>query len=388
MKIMYNFEGNSAYGMPGLESDLIQYLEKAPLNASGKVKKLLFIGEHAKFFSDHMEDLDYACHAFTISSKANLWLNRMALVPWELPDAIICDLKLLDGDAYSLFANLQGHKLLKKIPFIIISKDHSNLDKMKALETGVDDFYSLPFNARDLHHRITFLKQLKNDNSNLEKVKEKPFENRLSRKKRIFDVSLAIMAIILLSPLLLVVALLIKLESNGPIFYISKRVGTGYQIFNFYKFRSMYQDADARLKSLKHLNQYKDKNRRLFFSDITFVKIDNDPRITPLGNFLRKFCIDELPQLINVLIGDMSIVGNRPLPLYEAEQLTKDGWAKRFLAPAGITGLWQVTKRIKKDMSAEERINLDIAYSNNRSLWFDIKIILKTFPVLFQKESV
>ena len=119
-----------------------------------------------------------------------------------------------------------------------------------------------------------------------------------------------------------------------------------------------------------------------------FFKAKNDPRISRIGKFLRNSSIDELPQLINILKGDMSLVGNRPLPLYEAELLTTDIRAFRFLAPAGLTGLWQVTKRGKKDMSEEERIALDNNYALNHSILLDLKIILKTFPAMLQSENV
>ena len=126
----------------------------------------------------------------------------------------------------------------------------------------------------------------------------------------------------------------------------------------------------------------------------TFIKIVNDPRITKIGKFIRNTSIDELPQLINVIKGDMSIVGNRPLPVYEAELLTKDKMSKRFLAPAGITGLWQVELRGKGgEMSEEERMRLDNEYAdkftgNNYSFWYDMKLILRTFPGLIQKSTV
>jgi lipopolysaccharide/colanic/teichoic acid biosynthesis glycosyltransferase len=120
----------------------------------------------------------------------------------------------------------------------------------------------------------------------------------------------------------------------------------------------------------------------------TFLKIKDDPRITRVGRIIRSTSIDELPQFINVLKGDMSVVGNRPLPLYEAVELTTDQWAARFLAPAGITGLWQVEKRGKGEMSETERKQLDIKYALNVGLRMDLNIILRTFPALLQKENV
>ncbi len=126
----------------------------------------------------------------------------------------------------------------------------------------------------------------------------------------------------------------------------------------------------------------------------SFIKIVDDPRITKVGKFIRNTSIDELPQLINVLKGDMSLVGNRPLPVYEAEFLTQDQLSTRFLAPAGITGLWQVELRGKGgDMSEEERIELDNKYadiftSGKYTLWYDIKLLLRTIPALFQQSTV
>lgn len=250
--------------------------------------------------------------------------------------------------------------------------------------------------------------------------------------KRLFDLTVSGMVLLLSSPVYAVIALLIRLESKGPIFYTSKRVGAGYQIFNFYKFRTMVPDADKKLKSLSHLNQYANaaavpepvvsasgfemcevcgplgiECENMLYDDTgnpicekvflkkkrevkdTFFKISNDPRITKLGKFLRNSSLDEIPQIFNVFKGDMSIVGNRPLPLYEAEKLTNDMFTKRFLAPAGLTGLWQVTKRGKGGpMSEEERIGLDNVYADHYSFLFDLKIILKTIPALFQKDNV
>lgn len=258
-----------------------------------------------------------------------------------------------------------------------------------------------------------------------------PNSSWLRRKvKRALDIALAGTALLILSPILLAVAAAIRLESPGPVLYASKRVGSRYRVFKVYKFRSMYQDADQRLKDLMHLNQYTaqeegdqvvprsldtcaecerlgtpcssqmiDKDgmpvceklllaRKKQQASNVFVKLQNDPRVTRVGRFIRNTSIDELPQLLNVVKGDMSLVGNRPLPLYEAEQLTADPSVLRFDAPAGLTGLWQVTKRGKSDMSPEERIALDNSYAEDHTLGGDFKIMFQTIPAMLQKEDV
>ena len=247
-------------------------------------------------------------------------------------------------------------------------------------------------------------------------------------KNKAFDILFAICALIILSPLLIGTAIAIRLESKGKVIYKSQRVGSNYRIFNFLKFRSMYTNADKKLKELNALNQYKmeeeaaDDTPDIRFDDLTgssdeeanllisddfiipekdffrqkaqskespFVKIENDPRVTRIGRFIRKYSIDELPQLFNVLKGDMSIVGNRPLPLYEAELLTSDAYIDRFMAPSGLTGLWQVEKRGGAGkMSAEERKQLDIKYAQEFCFRLDMKILLKTFTAFVQKENV
>ncbi|HTE28973.1 MAG TPA: sugar transferase, partial [Chryseolinea sp.] len=201
--------------------------------------------------------------------------------------------------------------------------------------------------------------------------------------KRAFDIVISLSLMVALSPLFLLIAVAMKLDSKGPVFYISKRAGRGYKIFKFYKFRTMEVEANKKISDFSHLNIY----NPLKADGPVFIKIDNDPRITKLGAFLRKCSLDELPQLWNVFLGDMSLVGNRPLPLYEAATLTTDEWAKRFMAPAGMTGLWQIKKKSRATMTAEERINLDINYADNSNFLFDLWIMANTPYAVIQRTN-
>ena len=336
---------------------------------------------------------------FDSSFSAWRWLIHCEKsgIKGRLPKAVICDFSLLKNDKFLLYKNIQTNANLKKIPFIAFNTAKEDLRK-EALEGGMDDCYNLPLEWDNLSDRIDFLEKYKPEFASQKEEQPESLGFKMPWSKRALDIAVSLGAIICLSPLLIPVMLAVKFTSKGPIFYKSKRVGTGYQVFDFWKFRSMYVDADSRLEEIQHLNQYaqeeelngkngSDKNENKGKGAV-FQKFKNDPRITPVGRFIRMTSIDELPQIFNVLRGEMSIVGNRPLPLYEAEQLTVDEWVQRFRAPAGITGLWQISKRGTDDMSAEERIALDIEYSENYSFWNDLKIILKTPFAMIQKEDV
>ena len=278
----------------------------------------------------------------------------------------------------------------KAIPLILYTPKFKQTAKDLAMSVGLDEYHYGAITST-LLKKIEFIKKLK-DYKN--ERGDKTFINnpnptadisniKIWGLKRAFDIAVSAVGLFLLSPWFILIAILIRLESKGPIFYVAKRAGSGYRIFNFIKFRTMRVGAAEELKELAHLNQYNGNSR-----NGVFFKIKNDPRISPFGHFLRSTSLDEIPQLINVLMGDMSLVGNRPLPLYEAEKLTRDQIAWRFLAPAGITGLWQITKRGKDNMSPEERIALDMEYAMKNSFWLDLKIILSTIPALLQKERV
>lgn len=184
--------------------------------------------------------------------------------------------------------------------------------------------------------------------------------------KRMIDVILSSLVLIILSPLLIIVAILIKLDSPGPVFFVQERVGLGKRRFNVYKFRTMSVDAEAEQESLKVLNE----------ADGPVFKIKNDPRVTKLGRFLRRTSIDELPQFVNVLRGDMTVVGPRPLPVQDYNGFSEDWHRRRFSVRPGITCLWQVEGR--SSIPFERWMELDLEYIDRWSLWLDFKILLKT----------
>ncbi|MCC5929844.1 MAG: sugar transferase [Cyclobacteriaceae bacterium] len=352
------------------------------------INNVLFIGNQAVDICESLDGFNYTGLSVDTFGKAFIWLENQILGDTDLPSVIISDFSIEGNSAFSFYSRISSNKFFSSIPFIIVTRESSAEDRTKALKLGIDDFYTGSFSADDIYERVDFLSRYKKDLIKFEAAPQISMNYfvpmvKMPFLKRLADILISSFLLLILSPALAIIALLIRLESRGPVFYSQKRAGKGYRVFDFYKFRSMRVGADAELKNLAHLNQYNGNGKKS-----TFFKIENDPRITKIGKILRNTSIDEIPQLFNVLKGDMSLVGNRPLPLYEAEQLTRDQWARRFLAPAGITGLWQVTKRGRGEMSEEERIELDIAYADKSSFWFDLLIMLRTVPALFQKENV
>lgn len=300
-----------------------------------------------------------------------------------VPEVLILEVESDIASVKQIVTKMKSNPATRRVSIILLNFRGDRGTMIKAFRPYVSDIYFYPFNVADLKERLQFLFRfrLMGNEKQVGGLEENyPRRYKMPLSKRLFDIVVSSLLLLLSSPLLLVIALLIKLDSKGPVFYKSKRAGSGYKIFDFYKFRSMKVDADKELAKLTGLNQYGGAS--------VFVKIKNDPRITRFGAFLRNTSIDELPQLFNVFKGDMSLVGNRPLPLYEAQQLTSDEWASRFLGPSGITGLWQVSKRGHAEMSDRERRELDNFYTERFSFWMDIKILLRTVPALFQQENV
>lgn len=278
---------------------------------------------------------------------------------------------------------------LTGVPVLAEVKDCTETQIKKLLNhPAVDDLVLVKESAATLKKKVAFLRKIKETEkvANLESSLETQAPREINVNyffKRSFDLLISGSLLLLLAPVFILIAIAIRLESKGSVFYVSSRAGRGYKVFKFYKFRTMVADADRKVADLLHLNQYGAAS-----GEPVFFKVSNDPRITRIGAFLRNTSIDELPQLINVFLGDMSLVGNRPLPLYEAATLTSDECAARFLAPAGITGLWQIKKRGDSNMSVQERVNLDIDYASRHNFMYDLWIIANTPSALIQKDNV
>ena len=336
-------------------------------------------------------------------------------------------------------------KKLKNVYIILLTHQLDQEDRKNYQQCGINDTLDANASITEINKKIQFIADREGMLFDDAPSKHRILRFKIPFWKRLFDVVFSLIAIIILSPVFIITAIAIRLESKGPVLFKSKRVGTNYTIFNFLKFRSMYVDAEERLKEVAKEagNQYAEHNGEddkekpvitaplgleaemmmmdmgmesdMMISDDevmlvgddfvvaesdfnkekqeeienAFVKIENDPRVTKVGKFIRKTSIDELPQLFNILKGDMSIVGNRPLPLYEAEKLTADASIDRFMAPAGLTGLWQVEERGKGGMmSAEERKQLDITYGQTYNFMLDMKIIFRTITSMIQKGNV
>jgi lipopolysaccharide/colanic/teichoic acid biosynthesis glycosyltransferase len=349
-------------------------------------REFFYIGKNTRSI-DYLVNLFDGGYAAENVSKALNILRRIDQQEKTSPNVFIIDSNVDLTTVAELCTYLKSTEKFRAIPMI--------MDKSGTTETTCDaailmrlfdDVIDTRKADTKLLQRISFLERV--NSKKQQRTHEKmnlmlklSQESTVSAGRRLFDLVIAGLGIIITLPVMILIAFGIMAESKGPVFYISKRAGRGYRVFNFYKFRTMQFGADTQVDSLKHLNEFDEAQGRVFF------KVSDDPRATKFGKFLRNTSLDELPQLFNVILGDMSIVGNRPLPLYEASMLTTDEWSQRFMAPAGITGLWQIRKKDRHCMSVEERIKLDIAYSQKQNFLFDLWIIAHTPPALIQKSN-
>jgi lipopolysaccharide/colanic/teichoic acid biosynthesis glycosyltransferase len=387
------------------------------------MRYLLYIGGNDDFFARLKQLHDFeVLQAQTVKEAIDTCVKLRAR-----EQVIICYDRTSTNEDFVNISLIR--KKFYQLYILLVTSSLSKEEGLQYLKCGINDTIPPDADVETLSAKIELIIKRQEQLYVRDRQKSDP-EKRfvLPAWKRCFDVVFATCAIIVLSPVLILTALAVRIESPGPVIYRSKRVGSNYHIFDFFKFRSMYTDADKHLKDLSEQNQYKaptegegltqarsfsetdlsdilidDESALLISDDLIipedefaerqqevrenpYVKIEKDPRVTHVGRFIRKYSIDELPQLFNILKGDMSVVGNRPLPLYEAEMLTNDDSIDRFMAPAGLTGLWQVEKRGDSGkMSAQERKELDLRYGREFSFAMDMKILLKTCTAFIQK---
>lgn len=387
---------------------------------------LLYIGKDKDFLSrfgkiENIQMIYAQNHKEAITICTNLKARENII--------ILCDQGGLNEDIVNL--TLFRKKFYQGY-IILMTNGLTKEESLAYLKSGINDTITSNITTEELKNKIELINKRQEQLYTSDRKKSKQIKRFVLPKwKRCFDIVFASIILLILSPVFLILALAIRLESKGPVIYKAKRVGTNYNIFDFLKFRSMYVDADKHLEELSNQNQYKSEDKDstktaakefssedlgslligdegvLLVSDDfiipeedfatkrnteqndPFVKIEKDPRVTKVGRFIRKYSLDELPQLFNILKGDMSVVGNRPLPLYEAELLTNDDSIDRFMAPAGLTGLWQVEKRGDSGkLSAQERKELDLRYGKEFSFGLDMKILFKTLTAFIQKGEV
>jgi lipopolysaccharide/colanic/teichoic acid biosynthesis glycosyltransferase len=346
-----------------------------------KKLEFFYIGTQSRYICKLKDFFEFGYTAVSTES-ALVTLKRLLKKKEDvtIPDMIVVEAGVGTEKLVELHRFLSAHTLLADVPFIVEAtglpaaalaafKRHTFIDELLFLNE---------FTAPELLQKVNFLKKVKHKWMHEPKAcavesSIPAFPNVRSFLKRVLDLVLSTFLLIVLSPVMLLIALAVKLESGGPVLYISKRTGRGYRIFDFYKFRTTVAGEDENSNDTAHANEYKPEQ--------------HDARVTRTGMFLRKTSLDELPQLLNVWLGDMSLVGNRPLPLHEAAKLTTDEWAKRFMVPAGMTGLWQIQKRGKDVMSVEERISLDNDCAEKSDLLYDFWIMANTPPAIIKNTN-
>jgi len=324
--------------------------------------------------------------------KLHLWVkNLLIIASKQMQEKLFKEIKRHPILGYNLIAmnDISGNsyditvieKILsqRKIDSIIVDghefEQSQILDLYNKAEGKVEDFFVIPALSQIQTSGIEI--------EQLETILLMKFRYNLLRTesqiaKRILDLILAVFVFIICSPLILIIASLIKISSHGTVFFKQERLGKNKKHFPCYKFRTMYLDAPSRLE--KHLNSSAEAKSEWE----KYLKIANDPRVTPLGKFLRRTSLDELPQLGNVIKGDMSLVGPRPYLPYEVENMEKKVGIITRVKP-GITGLWQVSGR--SQLAFDERLQLDEYYVKNWSIWTDLVILVKTIKVFIKAEG-
>ena len=323
------------------------------------IKKILIIGTgpRAEWFASqvlHRHDFGYRLVGY-VDSKVRFNNNGLSHVAWL-------------GDVQDL-PRIVANEVIDEVFIALPIK--SQYSQIESAITTLEEQGIMVHLFSDLFpHKLARSRAWEFEGTPLLSLHSAPSVTWKTEVKRLMDIVASATLLVMLSPLLVLVALLIKLDSEGSIFFVQDRIGFNKRRFRILKFRTMRQDAEACMKEIEHLNE---KAGPIF-------KIRNDPRVTRIGRWLRKTSVDELPQLVNVLFGDMSIVGPRPLAVRDALKMEEAWQKRRFSVKPGLTCLWQVSGR--SNLSFEQWMQLDLEYIDKWSLELDARILLRTIPAI------
>lgn len=342
-----------------------------------KTNRILYIGRRAAVLKMLRAHFDLVMHVkdpnevYAVSNEKGSFQ----------PHAIIID---SIEHLYAIKASLDKRgrqEMLLSTPLILIeNSDAPSLPAKTATELKVDEvIFADKLSSRQMADKVAFWIKLKSALHSFNQEKKIILPDFYSQGpawsvSRGLDILIAGIGLVLALPLMALLAVMIKIDSPGPVFYVAPRAGRGYRIFPFYKFRTMMVGAEEKQQALMDQNEYVQAGT----DKAVFFKMQRDPRATKLGQWLRKTSLDELPQLFNVLRGDISLVGNRPLPLQEACALTTDHWSGRFMPPAGIVSLWHIQKSDRNKPTVSERMHYDLLYARKQNLLLDLWILIKT----------
>ncbi len=359
--VIFTFAGGEFFALVALRVAVKNYFSRSVISGENSLKVLIVgTGERAK---DLMQELE----------KQAGW--GVEVVGYLDPDAARVGWKI---DGVSVIGSLENiSECLKKhvVDEVIIAIPRSMLNDAEPIVLACEEegiklrFMADVFNVHVAKISLTMIGQL--PLLTLEPVAQDQTQLLI---KRIFDFSITLLAMPLILPIIVLAGIAVKLDSPGPVFFVQQRVGFKKRYFPMFKMRSMYKNAEERLKEIEHLNE----------ADGPIFKMKDDPRITKVGNFIRKTSIDELPQLFNVLRGEMSLVGPRPMSIRDVDLFDKGIQRRRFSVKPGLTCIWQISGR--SNLPFNKWLDLDLEYIENWSLWLDLKILLKTIPsVLLSK---
>jgi lipopolysaccharide/colanic/teichoic acid biosynthesis glycosyltransferase len=341
-----------------------------------KQENFFYVGENISLVANLADSFQMGYASAVNLQQALSFMNELQKDNFQFKGVMI-DVPLHKMQLTKFVKYISGSSFAR-LPLVYVSTYLSEAETNElSAANAVDDIVHPVRDIFTIGERMDFLAKVKNDAIERSKSSVSQRTKVLSvcnaMLKRTIDIVFASVLLVLALPIMALIAVLIKLESSGPVFHNAYRAGCGYRVFKFYRFRTNKVGTARLVSSLSQISAFRDNGA-------SFISAYMETSLTRLGGFLRRTSLDELPQLLNVLKGDMSIVGNRPLPLNEAVKLTNDEFAERFNAPAGLTGLWQISME-----NEQFRVSLDLEYARQHDLLLDLEILVRTPSAWYRK---